>query len=213
VRNHTSRSKTPDRTETADRRPPEYLRLVFDKLDAFELVVVRRQVMLRSRPLIAWLAAGANLLGNGWLYPALAILVVGVFGREALRPVILAFLSVALGHVLYPLIKLYIARSRPASKDEALSLRPPLDWYSCPSGHTMTATAAFLPLGFAFPALGVCLLPLWIMLGWTRIILGHHYPSDLVVGAALGTVWVAISALIFMPLVDTSKVFVALTSP
>jgi undecaprenyl-diphosphatase len=197
----------------SDRRPPRYLRPTFEKLDTFELAIVRRQVMLRSLPLIARIANGANLLGDGWLYPMLAILVAALFGREALRPVVFAVLSVALGHLTYPLIKLHIARSRPASKDQALSLRPPLDWYPCPSGHTMTATAAFLPLGFAFPALGVCLLPIWIMLGWTRLILGHHYPSDLIAGAVLGAIWVALNALILMPFVDGSKVFMALASP
>src|SRR5262249_35654406 len=148
-----------------DRRPPQYLRRVFDWLDPFELVIVRRHAMLRSCPIISSLAAGINILGDGWLYPALAILVFAIFGTDALNPMSRAALSVMIAHLIYPWLKFHMARPRPMAKDQTLfSARQPIDRYSCPSGHAMTATAAFLPLGFAYSGLGAFLLIIWMML-------------------------------------------------
>jgi undecaprenyl-diphosphatase len=170
-----------------NRQPPGYLRRLFEILDQAEMTFVRRQVTLSSRPGVAALASTVNVLGNGWLYPPLAAGVLIVFGRKAFLPVFVATCSVVLTHSLYPFIKLYVARQRPMDRDPALrSICPPLDRYSCPSGHAMTAAAAFIPLAQGYPLFGAGLTFAWLMLGWARIAAAHHYPSDLLAGAAIG---------------------------
>jgi undecaprenyl-diphosphatase len=184
-----------------DREPPKYLRLVFNRVDPLELVIVRRQAMLASGRFMSRVINGMTALGNGWIYPIFAIFLVAIFGRRALRPALLAVCSSAIAHLTYPTIKFYIARPRPTAKDRTLvSAHLPLDRYSCPSGHAMTATAVFVPLGVAYPILGPCLLIVWIMLVWPRLLLAHHYPSDLIIGAAFGGVAVAAASTIFMVL-------------
>lgn len=52
----------------------------------------------------------------------------------------------------------------------------------------MTACAAFVPIGMAFPQLIAAILVVWLLLAWARMAAAHHYPSDLLFGAALGAV-------------------------
>jgi undecaprenyl-diphosphatase len=66
------------------------------------------------------------------------------------------------------------------------TLLPP-DQFSFPSGHTITAFAAITPLCLAFPefqlALGFCAFSVAL----SRILLGMHFLSDVLVGAAAGS--------------------------
>src|SRR5436305_11414654 len=101
------------------RRPPRYLRPVFDRLDPFELIFVRRQVRLGSYRVVSRVTTGMTTLGNGWIYPLIALLLVATYGRKVWRVELLAIISAAIGHAIYPLLKIYIARPRPSTKDEA----------------------------------------------------------------------------------------------
>ena len=94
-----------------------------------------------------------------------------------------ALFAAGFAHIIYPLIKRYLARPRPFEKDLSLIVAAaPLDRYSCPSGHVMTATTVFLPFVSTSLPLASVLLIIWCLLAWARIILGHHYASDLIVG-------------------------------
>jgi undecaprenyl-diphosphatase len=71
----------------------------------------------------------------------------------------------------------------------------PLDRFSFPSGHTLHAVA-FCSVGLTYyPELAWLLLPFTLMVGMSRVILGLHYPSDVIAGAAIGG---AIAALTFL---------------
>ena len=63
-----------------------------------------------------------------------------------------------------------------------------LDSPAFPSGHTTSAFASATLLGSRYPKLRI---PFYIgagLVGVTRIYLGRHYASDVIAGAALGTV-------------------------
>jgi undecaprenyl-diphosphatase len=186
------------------REPPLYLQRIFARLDPVEMRLVRRFVSSRLHPVALRLALIINKLGDGWIYLLLAIGMIGTFGRQALMPVLLALASAGLAHLLYPLIKGHIARPRPFEQDPGLTTAcAPLDKYSCPSGHIMTASAVFLPLAFAYPTLAVALAVIWCLLAWARLAIGHHYASDLVIGAGLGTASFALCDRFLTPSFDT----------
>lgn len=89
---------------------------------------------------------------------------------------------------LYLLLKNAIKRDRPAVKISTYQAWiTPSDQFSFPSGHTAAAflfaclILNFYPL-FAVPAF------LWACaIGASRVLLGVHYPTDLLAGAALGS--------------------------
>ncbi len=126
-------------------------------------------------------------LGKGWLYPILALMIVANFGGKSGRVILVAGLNAALLHCLYPLIKRMIGRPRPFRMDaRVLSLSGVLDEHSFPSGHAMTLSGVLVPIVLVWPDCLPAALALLLLMGWARIATGHHYPSDICAGAALG---------------------------
>ena len=62
-----------------------------------------------------------------------------------------------------------------------------LDLYSFPSGHTLHAFSFGIIAVHAFPQLGGIIVPFILLVAASRVLLGLHYPSDVVVGALIGT--------------------------
>lgn len=50
----------------------------------------------------------------------------------------------------------------------------------------MTAAAVAVPIAMARPALAVPALICCALIGWSRLLAAHHYPSDVLAGAGLG---------------------------
>lgn len=99
-------------------------------------------------------------------------------------------------------LKLFFGRTRPAAFFDHY---PSPESFSFPSGHALFATAFFggtavLLWGrLAHPAARIAVVlvasALILLIGFSRIYLGVHYPTDVVGGYAAGTVWVATVAL------------------
>ena len=78
-------------------------------------------------------------------------------------------------------------RERPFIRHSGITLRDaPLDRYSFPSGHTLHAVAFTWQAVAHFPELGWVLVPLTCLIAASRVVLGLHYPSDVLVGGAIG---------------------------
>jgi undecaprenyl-diphosphatase len=107
-----------------------------------------------------------------------------------LRAILLAFV---LERPIYFVLKNGFKRHRP---EDALnnfrSIIRPSDKFGLPSGHTSAAFMMATLLGYFIPAL---LIPLYCwaaMIGFSRVVLGVHFPTDTLLGVVLG-----VSAAIF----------------
>ncbi|RBP14273.1 undecaprenyl-diphosphatase [Roseiarcus fermentans] len=143
-----------------------------------------------ARPALArGLAIAFSRAGNGGLYPVLAVTLLLAFGTQARAVVLLAAINIVLMHSVYPTIKRMAARARPfRSYTDLKPLLATLDEHSFPSGHVMTLTAALVPIALALPETLPLALGGWLAMAWARVASAHHYPSDILAGAALALV-------------------------
>jgi undecaprenyl-diphosphatase len=150
---------------------------------------VRHQARLGRQTYVRPFVLALNRLGNGWLYPLLAAVLLWGSPEHFLTIMAAAGMAAGLGHLIYPLIKRSVARVRPCDLDPAIPpLLKVLDRYSFPSGHCMTITAVSLPLVIVQPAWSLPAALACALIAWARMLAAHHYPSDILAGMALGAV-------------------------
>lgn len=94
----------------------------------------------------------------------------------------------SVNYLLYFSLKRSTRRQRPFQQCDGIRAGlPPPDAYSFPSGHTLHAVAFGVLLTSFYPALAPLLFSFALAVGMSRVVLGLHYPSDVVIGAGLGT--------------------------
>jgi len=158
-----------------------------ERARAADLQVVRIATRSARPRTLKYLAMTITKLGNGWIYPILSAIILIRWGLFGLRIIASAVASAGLLHSVYPSLKRRFLRARPFVTDASLqSPFAPLDAYSFPSGHTMTMTGVFVPLVAYWPAILPATLVMACGLAWSRLATAHHYPSDVLAGAALG---------------------------
>lgn len=125
-------------------------------------------------------------LGDGVFWYALMLAMLG-FGADAIRAVLHMACVGAVCTLSYKLLKTRTLRPRPYEvHGEVAAGAPPLDAFSFPSGHTLHAVAFTLVALAYYPALAVLLVPFTLLVAASRVVLGLHYPSDVLAGALLG---------------------------
>jgi undecaprenyl-diphosphatase len=98
---------------------------------------------------------------------------------------------------LYRAMKRRIRRPRPSEADSGIVARiAPLDQFSFPSGHTLHAVAFTIVGCFWFPSLAIVLIPFTVLVAVSRIVLGLHYPSDVLAAIGIGATVAGASLLI-----------------
>jgi undecaprenyl-diphosphatase len=144
-----------------------------------------------------WMVA-ATRGGDGWLWYAMGLVVLLTGGPERFHALLAAALAVSVGITLFLKLKKACRRKRPCAIEPHCwtTLLPP-DQFSFPSGHTITAFSVALSLSVFYPALLIGLLFCALSVALSRILLGMHFLSDVLAGAAIGSVlgWTAAALL------------------
>ncbi|HEY9396443.1 MAG TPA: phosphatase PAP2 family protein [Burkholderiales bacterium] len=148
-------------------------------------------IRLNGASTIPWVCALfrlASRLGDGWFWYALMGLLLAAEGRGAYAAVGDMLIAGILGLATYKTLKTATSRPRPYQVQNRIRLgAAPLDQFSFPSGHTLHAVSFTLIAIAYFPSLGSVLMPFALLIAMSRVILGLHYPSDVLAGAAIGT--------------------------
>lgn len=129
----------------------------------------------------------ASRLGDGVFWYTLMIVLLLRNQAEGLPAVIHMLIVGALGTAIYKLVKHKTLRPRPFNVYPAIICAgKTLDQFSFPSGHTMHAVSFSIVAVYYFPALIWLVLPFSLLVSLSRPVLGLHYPSDVLAGAAIG---------------------------
>lgn len=159
---------------------PARLQLLDDRL------AVRSNRLSRHRGLRDLLRV-ASRLGDGVAWYTLAACLFALFGGEALPALRHMLVAGVLGVVIYKLLKMHTLRPRPFEVvTDVVCAGCPLDKFSFPSGHTLHAVSFSLILAHHFPAFGPAVYGFALLVAVSRPVLGLHYPSDVLAGAAIG---------------------------
>lgn len=131
--------------------------------------------------------AGVSRLGDGVFWYALICFFVLFDGLDGMRAGLHMLVTNAIGLILYKALKHSTRRERPCNAGIGIDpIVAPLDRYSFPSGHTLHAVAFSTVALFYYPHLAWLLVPLTLMIAASRVVLGLHYPSDVIVASGIG---------------------------
>lgn len=134
----------------------------------------------------------ASRLGDGVFWYALMCMIVIVRGMQGqwLDGLGASAHMAATGVVAllaYRWLKRYTHRKRPYADDARIApLVSVLDEFSFPSGHTLHAVAFTLVALAHYPRLAWLLIPFGASVAASRVVLGVHYPSDVLAATAIG---------------------------
>lgn len=126
-------------------------------------------------------------LGDGLFWYSLIVILPLIYGMAAVSVSLRMTGAGVSGLIIYKLIKSFTERPRPFVKSDNIVLgTAPLDQYSFPSGHTLHAVSFSLIATHYYPELAWLLLPFASLVAMSRVVLGLHYPTDVLAGAGLG---------------------------
>lgn len=138
-------------------------------------------------PSLTQSARAISFTGDGYAYIAIG-LILALFDSQGLSFFALALLAFALEVPGFLLLKKLIKRNRPltAMPNQVITAIEPADKFSLPSGHTAAAFVMATMLTAFYPAAAPLAFAWAVLIGASRVVLGVHYPLDILAGALLG---------------------------
>ena len=126
-------------------------------------------------------------LGDGVFWYGLMLAIIITQQMDGIKPVLHMLAAGLTGTLIYKWLKHKTHRPRPFQvRQDVWVIGKPLDHFSFPSGHTLHAVAFSMVAMHYYPPLAVILVPFMLMVAMSRVILGLHYPSDVLAGASIG---------------------------
>lgn len=121
--------------------------------------------------------------GAIWIIISVALLCFKKTRKVGIYVAVTLILTAVIGNVV---LKNIFQRIRPfIEANHAIIINPP-GGFSFPSGHTSSSFAAACALGIGYKKYAPYLYVLATLIGFSRLYLYVHYPSDVLVGAILG---------------------------
>jgi undecaprenyl-diphosphatase len=156
-------------------------------LNELETPFCRRASQRGRRTWLIRFFALISRLGDGVFWYSLMVVMPIVDGLYGLEAALHMLGTSAIALLLYKSLKGVTRRVRPCHYTlDINAVVPPLDHYSFPSGHTLHAVTFSTIALYYYPPLAWILVPFTLLVAASRVVLGLHYPSDVLVATAIG---------------------------
>jgi undecaprenyl-diphosphatase len=153
-------------------------------LASFELAVCCGAAHAICSRALLLLFRGVSRLGD---WPLSVIVGLSLLAVHGWRPLAGWTVVSVLAVMIQKQLKNRYGRLRPCQQPQGPPQRAPIpDHGSFPSGHTLHAVMAAVVTGTLLPTVAPVFLLLAVLIATSRVVLGVHYPSDVLAGAALG---------------------------
>lgn len=125
--------------------------------------------------------------GDGYLYIGIGLLLIATAKQTGVEFFVSTLIAFSFELPIYFVLKNSIRRERPEEKlADFNALICPSDRFSFPSGHTAAAFVFACSVFNFYPDFGLIAF-IWAgLIGLSRVMLGVHYPGDILAGMALG---------------------------
>jgi membrane-associated phospholipid phosphatase len=137
---------------------------------------------------LRWVLDLTDLGGAAVMIPVALLALAWLLIRRDFAAALWLFSTVAVGRIIVELAKLGFARPRPPTADRLADVTS----LSFPSSHATGAMMTGVALCLAFRAgrsAWVAALTFALAIGVTRVVLGVHWPSDVIAGWGFGLAW------------------------
>lgn len=170
--------------------------LVLPRLAELDLALCLRWNLAARRRLLRGFFQGVSRAGDGPLWLSLIVILPLLQGPAGWMVVLELLCVAAVAIPTSRFLKARTGRPRPYLVEPAIELgATPLDRFSFPSGHTLHAVAFTFTTTSAVPEMAFVLVPFALLVATSRVVLGLHYPSDVVAGAGIGATIAALVGL------------------